>query len=66
MIKKFTFLLLFIFSFSSTIFGQKTPEDALQNFTDNFPQEKIHLMLNKKSFVAGESIFFKGMIIDGL
>ncbi|MFC6267407.1 hypothetical protein [Frigoriflavimonas asaccharolytica] len=59
-------LLLFLFStIFCNSFAQNSPEEAISKFSEEYPQEKIHLLLNKKSFIAGESIFFKGMIVDG-
>lgn len=65
MLKKFTFSFLILFFYSGILSAQDIAENALQKFSEDFPQEKIHLLLNKKAFVVGESIYFKGMIIDG-
>lgn len=46
-------------------FAQDKPQQALQYFAENFPQEKIHVRLNKKSFVAGENIYFKSYLFEG-
>lgn len=60
------FLPLFLLFFSiSMSFAQDKPQEALQYFAENFPQEKIHVRLNKKSFVAGENIYFKSYIFEG-
>lgn len=61
-----TVLPFLFFLFSVTLFNsQNKPQQALQYFSENFPQEKIHLMLNKKSFIAGENIYFKTYIFEG-
>ena len=63
MLKKIYFL--FLFGILSLLNAQDLPEQALQNFSEKFPQEKFHILLNKKSFVAGENIYFKCFVIDG-
>ncbi|MGZ5286874.1 MAG: hypothetical protein ACXWB9_06805 [Flavisolibacter sp.] len=40
-------------------------ESALTDLEKNFPQEKLHLSLNKDAFVAGETIYFKAFVFSG-
>ncbi|WP_439479271.1 hypothetical protein [Chryseobacterium aquaticum] len=45
--------------------AQGKAETALQKFGENYPQEKIHLLLNKDHYVAGENLWFKSFVFDG-
>lgn len=45
--------------------AQNKAETALQKFGENYPQEKIHLLLNKDHYVAGENLWFKSFVFDG-
>ncbi|WP_404986449.1 hypothetical protein ACI513_04995 [Chryseobacterium sp. M5] len=46
-------------------FSQNKAEEALKKFEENYPQEKIHLLLSKKNYVAGENLWFTSFIFDG-
>jgi len=46
-------------------FSQDKAEQAVQNLDQNFPQEKVYLMLDKKSYAAGDNIWFKAFVFDG-
>lgn len=45
--------------------AQQKAEQALKTFEQKYPQEKIHLLLNKNNFVAGDYIWFKSFVFDG-
>lgn len=52
----------------STIYclnAQTKAEAALKTFEQKYPQEKIHLLLDKNSYVAGENLWFKSFVFDG-
>lgn len=46
-------------------FAQDKAEKAIQKFEQEYPQEKIHLLLNKDHYVVGENIWFKSFVFDG-
>ncbi|MGO4708742.1 hypothetical protein AB4Y90_06405 [Chryseobacterium sp. 2TAF14] len=46
-------------------FSQNKAEEALKKFEQNYPQEKIHLLLSKKNYVAGENLWFTSFVFDG-
>lgn len=46
-------------------YAQDKAEKALQKFEQEYPQEKIHLLLNKDHYVAGENLWFKSFVFDG-
>ncbi|WP_131667073.1 hypothetical protein [Chryseobacterium taiwanense] len=50
---------------SLTLFAQDKAEQALKIFEEKYPQEKIHLLFDKKSYVAGENLWFKSFIYTG-
>lgn len=45
--------------------AQDKAEKALEVFSEKYPQEKIHLVFNKKSYIAGENLWFKSFVFDG-
>jgi hypothetical protein len=55
-------LVLFI---SLTVTAQQSPEKALQQFAENYPQEKVVLLFSKPGYVAGETIYFKAWVLSG-
>lgn len=65
--KKLLFKLIpLLFLGSVKVFhAQDKAETALQKFGENYPQEKIHLLLNKDHYVAGENLWFKSFVFDG-
>ncbi len=63
MIKKVVFYISFILS--GQIFSQDKAEQAIQNFDQNFPQEKVYMMFDKTNYAAGDNIWFKAFIFDG-
>lgn len=63
MLKKLIFL--FFLSTLSYLHSQNKAEEALRKFEQKFPQEKIHLLLDKKKHIAGENLWFKAFVFDG-
>ena len=57
--------LFYILLFSSRIFAQQDPADALKKLYEDYPQEKIYLWYNKPAYVAGETIWFKAYVFSG-
>ncbi len=52
----------------STIYclnAQTKAEEALKTFEQKYPQEKIHLLLDKSNYAAGENLWFKSFVFDG-
>jgi len=62
MIYRILFSLFLIFSLQ--IFAQNNAEQAIQKLDQNFPQEKVYLLLNKEQYAAGDQIWFKAMVFD--
>ncbi|WP_283421289.1 hypothetical protein [Chryseobacterium profundimaris] len=58
-------LLFSMFVFLSNVKAQGKAEIALETFSQKYPQEKIHLVFNKNSYIAGENLWFKSFIFDG-
>lgn len=63
MTKKILFLLSIIM-ISGSLSAQNKAEKALETFSEKYPQEKIHLVFNKNSFVAGENLWFKSFVFN--
>lgn len=59
--------LIFLFLVSTSYFvnAQLKAEVAIQQYDENFPQEKISLLLDKDKYVAGDQIWFKAFVLDG-
>ncbi|PWN60962.1 hypothetical protein [Chryseobacterium viscerum] len=52
----------------STIYclnAQTKAEEALKTFEQKYPQEKIHILLDKSNYIAGENLWFKSFVFDG-
>ncbi|MEC3875326.1 hypothetical protein [Chryseobacterium salviniae] len=64
MTKKIIFLLSMLI-ISCSLQAQGKAEKAIEIFSEKYPQEKIHLILNKNSYVAGENLWFKSFVFDG-
>lgn len=62
---KFFFSTLFIALSFCTIYAQDKAEKALEIFTQKYPQEKIHFIFSKSSYIAGENLWFKAFVFDG-
>lgn len=45
--------------------AQTKAEEALKIFEQKYPQEKIHLMLDKSSYIAGDNLRFKSFVFEG-
>lgn len=58
-------ILLSVLAFMNYANAQDKAEQALQNFEQKYPQEKIHLLLNKSNYIAGENIWFKSFVFEG-
>jgi hypothetical protein len=58
-----TFLLAVLIS--TTSFSQNKAEAALKVLDEKYPQEKLHVFLNKENFVAGEKVWFKAWLFSG-
>jgi hypothetical protein len=57
----FLFVLIVLCNFQA----QDKAEKALELFSEKYPQEKVHLIFNKNSFIAGENLWFKSFVFDG-
>lgn len=68
---KFTFMtkkmifVLGILMVSCGLSAQSKAEKALTTFSEKYPQEKIHLVFNKNSFVSGENLWLKSFVFSG-
>ncbi|WP_379969188.1 hypothetical protein [Epilithonimonas sp. UC225_85] len=62
LIYRILFSLLLILS--CQIFAQDKAEVAIQKLDQDFPQEKVYLMLNKDNYAAGDNIWFKAFVFD--
>jgi hypothetical protein len=62
---KLLFFSVIFFIIASNIYGQQTPETALNKLHEDYRQEKIYLWYNKSAYVAGETIWFKGYVFSG-
>lgn len=58
-------ILLSVLAFMNYANAQDKAEQALQNFEQKYPQEKIHLLLNKSNYIGGENIWFKSFVFEG-
>lgn len=56
---------LFIFSLTICLKAQSKAEQALKIFEQKYPQEKVHLVFDKKNYIAGENLWFKSFVFDG-
>ncbi len=64
MLKKLIPALLLIAA-CSNLAAQKKAEEAMEIYTGKYPQEKVHLLFNKNSYLAGENLWFKSWVFDG-
>ncbi len=62
--KKILLIISFLFV-ALYLRAQQKAEKALNTLDEKYPQEKIHLFLNKESFNAGEIIRFKAYLFSG-
>lgn len=63
MVKKLIFIL--VVGMFSDVSSQLKAEAALETFKEKYQQEKVHLLLDKKSYLAGENLWFKSFVFDG-
>lgn len=61
---KYRFLLGVLFFFPLVVPAQKI-DSMLNIYANNYPQEKIHLHLDKKIYRPGETVWFKAYIFTG-
>ena len=61
--KKF-FLIIAIFYCQTT--NAQTPESLLQKVRESYTSEKIFIHYDKVNYIAGETIWFKAYILDGI
>ncbi|WP_312922989.1 hypothetical protein [Empedobacter brevis] len=45
--------------------AQTKLDAAIKNLEENYSQEKIYILFNKESYIAGETIWFKAFILNG-
>lgn len=64
MSKKLIFFLVIIMT-AGCFRAQDKAEKALELFSEKYPQEKVHLVFHKNSFIAGENLWFKSFVFDG-
>src|SRR5690348_13249765 len=61
------FLLLasfFIYAFNAEDADIKTITSSLEKFRKNYPQEKVHLHLDKPYYSIGDTIYFSGYVVN--
>jgi hypothetical protein len=56
-------VILLLITFNA--FSQDRIDSAMTFLSEKYPQEKIHLSYNKSSYLAGETIWFKGFVFSG-
>ncbi len=56
---------LFMIMAAACFRAQDKAEKALELFSEKYPQEKVHLVFHKNSFIAGENLWFKSFVFDG-
>lgn len=61
---KKTIILLSILMVFCGLHAQNKAEKALKTFSEKYPQEKIHLVFNKNSFIAGENLWLKSFVFN--
>jgi hypothetical protein len=58
-------LFISVFFVPLCLAAQQKAEKALHTLDEKYPQEKIHLFINKEAFNAGETIWFKAYLFSG-
>lgn len=58
-------IIIFFLGFFAQLSAQTKIEKSLQLYQQEFPQEKVHIELQKEKFIAGEKIWFKAYVFDG-
>lgn len=71
--RKTTFCFIFLLSLSPAIHGQTFKDSAIDSLTGKiieqvllFPQEKIHLHIDKPVYLAGETVWFRAHVTDAV
>ncbi|MBX3252589.1 MAG: hypothetical protein KF862_00505 [Chitinophagaceae bacterium] len=63
--KRTLFLIGMCLLFITAAFSQNKAEQALQQFEQNYPQEKVYMLFSKSSYVVGETMWFKAIVFEG-
>ncbi|KMQ65422.1 hypothetical protein ACM46_05865 [Chryseobacterium angstadtii] len=63
MMRKLIFIL--VLGMVNEFNSQIKVEEALKTFKEKYPQEKIHLLFDKKNYLTGENIWFKAIVFEG-
>ncbi|HTN08976.1 hypothetical protein [Agriterribacter sp.] len=58
-------LCLLLLSSAGYLLAQDKAEQALQTLLEKYPQEKLYLLYNKESYVAGENMWFNAFAFEG-
>ena len=59
------FRLLTVFLFFPLLLSAQKLDSMLNIYANNYPQEKIHLQLDKNLYRPGETVWFKAYIFTG-
>lgn len=62
--KKIFIFFLYVVGMSQ-INAQDRIDRAIQNLEQNYPQEKVYLLLDKDKYVVGDNIYFKSFVFNG-
>ncbi len=60
----FFVLAFFIYAFNTDEADIKTITGSLEKFRKNYPQEKVHLHLDKPYYSLGDTIYFTGYVVN--
>lgn len=62
--KKIFLFFLYVVGMSQ-LNAQDKIDKAIQNLEQNYPQEKVYLLLDKDKYVVGDHIYFKSFVFNG-
>lgn len=62
--KKIFLFFLYVVGMSQ-LDAQDRIDKAIQNLEQNYPQEKVYLLLDKEKYVVGDQIYFKSFVFNG-
>lgn len=62
--KKIFLFFLYVVGISQ-LSAQDKIDKAIQNLEQNYPQEKVFLLLDKDKYVVGDNIYFKSFVFNG-
>ncbi|WDF45661.1 hypothetical protein PQ459_12205 [Chryseobacterium sp. KACC 21268] len=62
--KKIFIFFLYVVGMSQ-LNAQDKIDKAIQNLEQNYPQEKVYLLLDKDKYVVGDNIYFKSFVFNG-